>query len=131
MNIEDSFRESKIIQITWSVEDVMEHAKTIGVEISEAEAMEILLQLYHSHDATVGINWDVIGNAITESKAKRMSFVLWCVEVERLLNEYFGISTNDIASIERLEDWYKDEATSPMCFVNAMEIKYDLVKVKS
>ena len=56
----------KRIAIVWSVEDVltMAHLKsefTDGKEwMTKEEAVEILHELNHNHDATIGVNWTVI-----------------------------------------------------------------------
>lgn len=44
----------------WSIDDVLARAKDDEVEISNDQAREILGSLQKNHDATVGINWDVI-----------------------------------------------------------------------
>lgn len=48
------------VAIRWNVEDVQSLAKlTLG------EAEVVLEELEHEHDATVGINWDVMESIIT------------------------------------------------------------------
>lgn len=44
------------IAIIWSVEDI----KTQCPWLSDEDAYEVLCRLDHKHDATIGINWDVI-----------------------------------------------------------------------
>ncbi|MEC8306439.1 MAG: hypothetical protein VXZ72_01070 [Chlamydiota bacterium] len=48
------------INITWSTEDVLHQAKQKGVNLTEDEANEILLEMERKHDADVGINWETI-----------------------------------------------------------------------
>ena len=48
------------IQITWSVHDVKSRDSTL----SDDEAIEILLLIRDNHDASIGVNWDVIDAAI-------------------------------------------------------------------
>jgi hypothetical protein len=50
----------KTISIIWSTEDVLQQAKDMEIELSEAQADEVLEIMKHKHDATIGINWDVI-----------------------------------------------------------------------
>ena len=45
------------IAIIWSVEDI----KTQCPWLSDEDAYEVLCRLDHKHDASIGINWDVIG----------------------------------------------------------------------
>jgi hypothetical protein len=48
------------IAIVWGVEDIVDRAKDLGKRISKSKALEILNKVHHNHDATLGINWDVI-----------------------------------------------------------------------
>lgn len=52
------------ITITWHISDVKEVAKDIEVTLTNDEAREILHSLKRNHDACVGINWDVIADAV-------------------------------------------------------------------
>ena len=44
------------IAIIWSLEDVMMECDWL----TEEQALDVLHSLDHNHDATIGINWDVI-----------------------------------------------------------------------
>lgn len=44
------------ISIVWSTEDVL----SVRPDLNKEEAREVLYELDHSHDATIGINWEVI-----------------------------------------------------------------------
>ena len=44
------------IAIIWSVEDVMQECDWLTKE----QALDVLHSIDHNHDATIGINWDVI-----------------------------------------------------------------------
>lgn len=44
------------IAIIWSVEDVMQECNWL----SKNEALDVLHDLKHNHDANIGINWEVI-----------------------------------------------------------------------
>lgn len=46
------------ITITWSVDDVLNRAKDIGVRCSRKRALEILHLAKENHDASFGINWE-------------------------------------------------------------------------
>lgn len=48
------------IEIKWSTEDVLAMADNMQVELTEEQADEVLENVYHYHDAEVGINWGVI-----------------------------------------------------------------------
>lgn len=46
--------------IIWSVGDVIDRAHERGVKVSQSEAEDIIEEMEHRHDATIGINWDTI-----------------------------------------------------------------------
>ena len=45
------------IAIIWSVEDVL----SIREDLTPEQALEVLEQADYKHDASIGINWDVLG----------------------------------------------------------------------
>lgn len=50
----------QVISIKWSTEDVLNKAQEMGIELTEKQADAILYNVEYYHDASVGINWDVI-----------------------------------------------------------------------
>ena len=56
----------KTISIKWSTEDVLAQADNLDLELTEEQADEILESLEDNHDATIGINWDVISYYIED-----------------------------------------------------------------
>ena len=50
----------KTITITWHIDDVLSRAKETDMDITEEQAKDILQSIKHNHDASIGINWDVI-----------------------------------------------------------------------
>ena len=50
----------KTISIKWSTEDVLWQADNLDIELTEEQAEDILESLAECHDASIGINWDVI-----------------------------------------------------------------------
>jgi len=54
------------LAVTWTIEDVKWLAKerTLARKLSDFEAKEILEQLKRDYDASTGINWDIIEEAI-------------------------------------------------------------------
>lgn len=52
------------ISITWHIDDVLQVDDTL----TESQARQVLYLLKHNHDASVGINWDVIEQTIEEVK---------------------------------------------------------------
>jgi hypothetical protein len=60
----------KTIEIKWSTEDVIWQADNMDIELTEEQADAILDNVDHYHDASVGINWDVIETHIDMYMAK-------------------------------------------------------------
>ena len=60
----NSFRneviEGKAIMDIWIVDDVIDRAKDLDMEISEEDAIDILYKINENKDACIGINWDLI-----------------------------------------------------------------------
>lgn len=50
------------ISIIWSTEDVL----CVRPDLTKDQARKVLYEIDHSHDATIGINWEVI-DIIAES----------------------------------------------------------------
>lgn len=48
------------ISVSWHIDDVIERAKERDIKVTEDEAREILQAVKKHHDASIGINWDVL-----------------------------------------------------------------------
>jgi hypothetical protein len=48
------------IAILWHINDVIDFAAHKDVNLSEDQAREVLANVRRSHDAEIGISWDVI-----------------------------------------------------------------------
>ena len=59
-HVEHTKKMFKSINIIWSVEDVIQRAKQENINLTETQALEILEDAKDNHDATIGINWDVL-----------------------------------------------------------------------
>lgn len=46
------------ISITWGIDDVIEHGKTLGKRVSQKKASQILQDVKHNHDCNYGITWE-------------------------------------------------------------------------
>jgi hypothetical protein len=53
------------ISIVWDIEDV----KSLDGDLSDDQALGILLTAEHQHDASIGVNWDVLQYWIDEFRA--------------------------------------------------------------
>ena len=55
--------ENKIINsisISWCADDVKQQASDMNVELTEKEIIDVLSSMKNYHDASIGINWEVI-----------------------------------------------------------------------
>jgi hypothetical protein len=52
------------IEIIWHVEDIIGCAEGMGMKISLEKAREVLQFIHDTHDASIGVNWDVIRCAL-------------------------------------------------------------------
>ena len=48
------------IFVVWHVDDVIERAIELGIEIGIDDGRAVLASVKKTHDACIGINWDVI-----------------------------------------------------------------------
>ena len=53
----------------WDKTDILHQAEKLDIELSEEEALQVLYDIDNDHDATVGINWDVISFHLHEIQA--------------------------------------------------------------
>jgi hypothetical protein len=44
------------MEISWHIDDVL----AVRPNLTDAQAREVLAQAKHRHDASIGINWDVL-----------------------------------------------------------------------
>ena len=51
---------SEKIKITWHVDDILMRAEEKEIDLSKDKALTILHDLKDDHDASIGINWEVI-----------------------------------------------------------------------
>ena len=51
-----TFDQSRQIAIIWDIEDVQD----IRPDLSDTQAMEVLLEVEHRHDSSIGISWDTL-----------------------------------------------------------------------
>lgn len=55
------------IKLSWCKQDVVEQARNNHeVELTDEEAGDVLDACLNDHDATIGVNWDVIDYHITQ-----------------------------------------------------------------
>lgn len=54
------------ITITWSIEDIEDAANNMDCSLTKKQQSDVLQQIKNGHDATIGINWDVIQQAIID-----------------------------------------------------------------
>ncbi len=59
-------KEGTLIFNSWCADDVKNQAEDDGVEITDDQVKEVLVSMQSSHDASIGISWDVISTLIDE-----------------------------------------------------------------
>jgi len=50
--------------VKWGIEDIFQHAAEDGVRITRTQAIEVLDRIVKGHDASIGINNEVISTVI-------------------------------------------------------------------
>ena len=53
-----------VLRVDWHIEDIVAEAEEMGIALSKDDAVGVMLILARTHDARIGINWDVIKGAI-------------------------------------------------------------------
>lgn len=56
------------VAIVWTIKDIMDIAKKMNKKISKRTARLILNEIFHKHDASLGVNWNIIEIAIRDFK---------------------------------------------------------------
>jgi len=59
------------ISVSWCTQDVLEQAKSRGIDLSIAEARDVLSVMEAKHDCSMGLNWDVMDYWIDEVVGER------------------------------------------------------------
>lgn len=54
----------KTIVIKWHIDDVLMQAEKQKIKLTKKQAKSVLMLIKKSHDAEIGVNWQVINNAI-------------------------------------------------------------------
>jgi len=60
-----------VLTIKWCIEDILESAKQRGIKLTKKEASDVLSLAERRHDASIGINWDVLNYHIDEIVEER------------------------------------------------------------
>jgi hypothetical protein len=57
----DFIKADGCIAILWNIQDVKDHGKEHGYpDIADEQAMEILEDVEHNHDASMGVSWETL-----------------------------------------------------------------------
>jgi len=59
-----------VIRSDWHEEDVLIQCENKGVNLSDHQVYKVMQLIVSAHDANIGINWDVIDNAIKQVKGE-------------------------------------------------------------
>jgi hypothetical protein len=55
-----------VVRSDWHEEDVLIQCENKGINLTDHEVYKVMQLIVSSHDANIGINWDVIDNAINQ-----------------------------------------------------------------
>jgi len=55
-----------VIRSDWDEEDIIMQAENIEVELTDHQVYKVMQLIVASHDANIGINWEVIDSAIDQ-----------------------------------------------------------------
>jgi hypothetical protein len=67
----ERIRKGESIAIFWGFEDILGEAKEMGIKLTKEQAKEILQEIDMRHDATIGVNWDVLRVYIENYSSER------------------------------------------------------------
>lgn len=56
LSVLSHYWQDKIAQV-WQVDDMLECALNAGKPVTHADAVDVLLNVFHNHDSSMGINW--------------------------------------------------------------------------
>lgn len=60
------------IAICWGVEDVKHQAAIRRLKLTKKECQKVLEECLNSHDATLGLSWDILDHHICEMFSERI-----------------------------------------------------------
>jgi hypothetical protein len=61
-----------ICLIIWCVEDVIHRAEERGLQVTKQQTEEIIDEMEHRHDATIGVSWDTIDTYLNDIEREQM-----------------------------------------------------------
>ena len=53
-----------VLRSDWHIEDIMSQAEDMGIELTMEDVERVMYLIARTHDACIGINWEVIEEAI-------------------------------------------------------------------
>ena len=92
---EEEFKSGDAIAVVWLLDDVICTAEEMGYTLTEEQARDILAEISHRHDATIGINWEVIQSYIDwlnydlKDRGESLPPATPCPECEELPSQCF------------------------------------------
>lgn len=99
--IVDEYEEKMDNSVSWCIDDIKHQARdAYGFEISDQNAQTVLEDIIHNHDASIGINWEVINEYVWQYKPGNEHAD--CTN-EDLFNQLTGAHV--ISPDEKYEDW--------------------------
>lgn len=62
-----------VLRDDWAVDDIQSVAECMGLEITDGMAHDVMHMLASSYDANVGINWEIVEQAIEQITEKEQA----------------------------------------------------------
>jgi hypothetical protein len=66
----ETLKKAGYFMISWTTQDVIGRAEELKKKLSQKQLAEVVDSIERLHDATIGVNWDVIDEAIISIKIK-------------------------------------------------------------
>lgn len=64
LDLREGLKSHGKVVVVWGIDDIKSTASELNLELTEDEISRVMSALEHHHDATVGINWEVISYTI-------------------------------------------------------------------
>jgi len=93
------------IAVIWCDDDVSGRAEERDMVISQKTAHEILEGILNRHDASIGVNWDVIDVWLEDEDAQKESEEL--IKIQNTKTEDLPLLINEVET-EAAQEWLKE-----------------------
>jgi len=64
-------KRQRVAVAIWCEDDVLGRARELGIKVSRKQAREIIDQIDHKQDCSIGISWDMIDNYLIDAGLRK------------------------------------------------------------